>query len=153
MTAVARWGTLTCFLAVGLACGTGERPTSPTPVPPASAVQPPPTVQPLPEVPVPAGSTRFDFAGPLTYSVRDYTKTSVFVLNPSGTFALHYPALSATLAYRGTYERDGNHISFHFSDVTGSDADGTLDGDSLTVRYSLMMEMSDFENAIYKRVP
>jgi|SRR5688572_23448330 len=153
MTALARYGTLGGFLLVGLACGTADRPTSPTPVPPAVTVQPPPPVQPLPTVPVPSGSTRFDFAGPLTYRVAHYTTTSVYVLNPAGTFALHYPELSATLAYVGTYQQDGDHISFRFSGSGAWEAEGTLDGDSLTVRYNIMMEMSDFENAIYQRAP
>ena len=151
MTAIARGAIIVCVLMVGLGCGT-ERPTSPTPVPPATTVQPPPAAQPLPEVPVPAGSSRFDFASPLTYNVRSYTTSSVFVLNPSGTFALHYPSLS-TRAYVGTYQRDGDHISFRFSGDGRWEADGTLGGDSLTVRYNFIMEMSDFENAIYKRVP
>ena len=151
MTAIARGGALACFLIVGLACGM-EQPTSPTPVPAATTVQPPPAVQPLPEVPVPAGSSRYDFASPLTYNVRSYTTSSVLVLNSSGTFALHYPSLG-TRAYVGTYQQDGDHISFRFSGDGRWEADGTLGGDSLTVRYNFIMEMSDFENAIYKRVP
>lgn len=151
MTAVVRFGTLVGFLLVGLACGTADRLTSPTPVPPAVTVQPPPTVQPLPTVQVPAGSSRYDFAGPLTHRVASYTTTSVYVLNPAGTFALRYPELSATLAYVGTYQQDGDHISFRFSSDGRWEAEGTLNDDSLTVRYNIIMEMSDFDNAIYKR--
>jgi hypothetical protein len=153
MTPLVRCGTLAGFLLVGLACGTADRPTSPTPIPPAVTVQPPPPVQPLPTVPVPSGSTRYDFSGPLTYGVRSYTTTSAYVINPAGTFALHYPGISATLAYIGAYQQDGDHIIFRFSGGGGWEAEGTLDGDSLTIRYNLNMEMSDFENAAYKRAP
>jgi hypothetical protein len=151
VTALARYGTLGGVLLVGLSCGTADRPTSPTPIPPAVTVQPQPPVQPLPTVPVPAGSTRYDFSGPLTYSVRSYTTTSAYVLNPAGSFALHYPSLSATPAYVGTYQQDGDRIRFRFSGDGRWDAEGTLNGDSLTVRYNIIMEMSDFENATYKR--
>jgi hypothetical protein len=77
----------------------------------------------------------------------------VYVFNPAGTFALYYPSISSSLSYAGTYQQDGDRISFRFSGDSGWDAEGTLNGDSLTVRYNIMMEMSDFENAIYKRAP
>ena len=75
------------------------------------------------------------------------------LLNPAGSFALHYPLLSATLAYVGTYQQDGDRIRFRFSGDGRWDAEGALNGDSLTVRYNIIMEMSDFENATYKRAP
>jgi hypothetical protein len=42
-------------------------------------------------------------------------------------------------------------ITFRFTADSRWDAIGTLSDDSLEVRYNMIMEMSDFENAVYTR--
>lgn len=52
----------------------------------------------------------------------------------------------------GRYARDGVELTFDFdaSSVAGPwQATGTLDGDRLTIRYNLIMMLSDFEDGVY----
>ena len=83
----------------------------------------------------------------MSYAVRDYTLTSSYVLN-RGTFSLRYGSLG--IEYAGTYRQEGNRIDFIFGSDGRWDAVGTIDGDALEVRYNIIMEMSDFENAVYR---
>ena len=145
MGAVVRCGSIIGLLLVGLACSLADRPTAPTAMPPAVTAQPP---APLPQ---PPGSQRYDFSAPLNYAVATYTTTSSYVLGPGRNFALQYPLLGGQ--YVGTFEQDGNRINFRFAADGRWDAAGTLDGDSMTVEYNVIMQMSDFDNAIYKRAP
>jgi hypothetical protein len=143
MGAIVRCGTLVGLLLVGLACSNADRPTAPSAMVPVTAQ--PPTLE------VPAGSQRYDFSAPLTYAVANYTTTSRYVLGPGRNFALQYPSL--VRQYVGTYEQDGNRISFRFAADGRWEAAGMISGDSLTVEYNVIMGLSDFDNAIYKRVP
>ena len=62
-------------------------------------------------------------------------------------FALRYDAFAHV--YLGTYQQDYDTIGFRFG---GQDnATGTLKEDLLEVRYSDMMQQSDFENAVHRR--
>jgi hypothetical protein len=149
MGAILRCATLAGLLLVGVACGYADRPTAPSAVLPPVTVQPPPPVPPTLEVP--AGSQRYDFSAPLTHAVASYTITSRYVLGPGRNFALQYTSLSGQ--YAGTFQQDGNRISFRFAGDSRWEAVGTLNGDSLTVEYNLDMQMSDFDNAVYRRVP
>jgi hypothetical protein len=56
--------------------------------------------------------------------------------------------------YLGTYRQDNATITFRFHPSTGDrvDATGTLEGDLMEVRYSEIMQHSDFENAVYRRL-
>ena len=92
----------------------------------------------------------YSFSGRLSYPISDYTTASRFVLHDNGTFALQYVSLGGE--YVGTYRRDENSlISFRFAADDRWVATGTLNGDSLEVRYDRTMELSDFENAVYRR--
>jgi hypothetical protein len=52
----------------------------------------------------------------------------------------------------GTYlQQENGRIGFHFVDSTQWEATGTLNGDTLEVRYNLWMFFSDFQDAVYKR--
>lgn len=66
-------------------------------------------------------------------------------------FGLRYDAFAHV--YLGTYRQDDDTISFRFSPGDLVNATGTLKGDLLEVRYSEMMQQSDFENAVYRRSP
>jgi hypothetical protein len=145
VTAVVRCGTLLGFVVVLVACTNTDRPTLPSSLPTgASSLIPPPPVLP----PVPATARLYLFDGPLSYQVSHYTTASRFVLYDGGTFSLQYPSLGG-LQYVGTYRQEDTRVTFVFSADGRWDATGTLNGDSLEVRYNLNMELSDFENAVY----
>jgi hypothetical protein len=100
------------------------------------------------------GSARiFTFTRELSYPVRSWTRDSRFVLYDNGGFALQYLAVGE---YRGTYEEQNGTVTFRWEgwSIAGPwGATGTIAGDSLTVRYNEIMELSDFENAVYTRTP
>jgi hypothetical protein len=128
MTAVVR-GTLLGFLVFSVACGDGQRITVPS------------------SAPTPA--SRYDFSQQPSYPVSSYTAASRYVLRGSGSFSLQYPTLGSE--YVGTYSQQGDSILFRFATDGRWDATGTLNGDSLEVRYNVIMELTDFENAVYSR--
>ncbi len=145
MIAVVRLGVLLSCLVLSLGCDDANRPTAPS-ASPAPVVQAPP-FNAFPAVP--SRARVFVFSGRSTYQVRDYTTASRFVLQPSGAFALQYGSLG--VEYAGTYAEADGRIIFSFPGDSLWNAVGTPNGDLLDVRYGLMMELSDFENAVYLR--
>jgi hypothetical protein len=85
-----------------------------------------------------------------------FTSTSSYVLYDNGAFSLRYESLDEG-TYTGSYRQEDGRIIFDFlADGQGSqggqpEAIATLDGDLLNVRYSDMMQHSDFDNAVYRR--
>ena len=135
-------GAVAVHLVLSVACG-GSTPTlltetpvtSPSPIPPSS-----------PFPPLSGPSRTFIFDNELLYPVRDYTKGSRFVLYENGAFVLQYP----NGQYRGGYTRDNDTIMLAWESSAGQwRATGTLNGDSLTVRYNFVMQLDDFEDAVY----
>ena len=114
---------------------------------PAPAPQPPTNFPPL------SGPSRtFNFDHGLFDFVRDYTSNSRFVLYDNGAFALQYFSLVEGDGYRGRYTETNGVIDFDWEGWSNAgpwDAIGTLTGDSLTVQYNIIMQMTDFENAVY----
>lgn len=110
--------------------------------------------------PVPAGfpavvkpARVFAFDRELLYPVRTFTVGSRFVLYDDGSFALQYSNTS-TNEYRGRYKEVDGNITFEWEGwSTGGPwgANGSLAANSLTVRYNVIMQMSDFEDAVYRR--
>ena len=145
MTRVLRCGPLIGILMLGLACST-EQPLAPSAVPAAATTTQPPR-------PLPAGepAATYVFSGSLDYPIRGFTTGSRYLLYEDGVFALQYDAFAHV--YRGTYRQDNATITFQFDGGTGdrATATGTLKGDLLEVRYSDIMQHSDFENAVYRR--
>jgi len=161
----AEGGAVIVQLALSAACGSSV-PTSPTgmsPSPNGSHVLPgvtpqpsvtlPPSVLPtsFPPLSGPSRTFRFERAD---YQVSLYTKESHFVLYDNGAFALQvggqYPG-----QYRGLFTTQENGLlQFSFeSNWPSWSGTGKLEGDSLTVEYNTMMQMDDFENAVYARRP
>jgi hypothetical protein len=71
-------------------------------------------------------------------------------LNPDGTFVLQYPHGD----YRGRYREVDGGVQFDWdgSSAAGSwGATGSIDRDRLIVHYNLIMQLSDFEDAVYVR--
>jgi hypothetical protein len=78
------------------------------------------------------------------------------VLYDDGTFALQYLESQGAFEYHGTYTEANAVITFRWKanqDVTAPwrPATGTLTDDFLTVRYDLIMQLDDFEDAAYVR--
>src|SRR5262245_44381756 len=143
MKTAVRRGAVIILLVFSAACG-GSGPTSPTGMsqPPTPAPAPPP---PVTSPPLSGPSRTFIFDRELSDPVREYTKTSRFVLYDNGAFVLQYVSLAAE--YRGGYTEVNGVIAFDFGNPWR--ATGTLNGDSLTIEYNLLMAFSDFEEAVY----
>jgi hypothetical protein len=68
----------------------------------------------------------------------------------NGAFALQYASLG--IEYRGGYTESNGVITFQWEgwSVAGPwGATGTLKDGSLTVQYNLIMQLTDFEDAVY----
>jgi len=80
---------------------------------------------------------------------------SRFVLYDNGAFVLQYSSLGEG-GYRGEYKDANGIVTFEWEgwSVAGRwGASGTLRGDELTVQYNLIMQLTDFEDAVYVRIP
>ncbi len=151
MNTTVRRGAVAALLVFSAACGSSA-PTSVTSQPPAV-----PSTTPAPPTTFPAltGPARtFVFDRQLSYPVSHYTSESRFVLYDNGAFVLQYPSLGG--GYRGGYTEANGVITFAWEgwSVAGSwGATGTIRGDTLTVQYNLIMQLTDFEDAVYARMP
>ena len=93
----------------------------------------------------------FEFDRQLSYSVRSYTQESRFVLYDNGAFVLQYGTAGG---YPGRYSESNGVITFEWEGWSAAGpwgASGRLTDDTLSVRYNLVMQMTDFEDAIYVR--
>jgi hypothetical protein len=143
MKSGARLGASLVLVVLLQACG------EPGPTSPTTQISRPPRVSPLP-----GPSRTFSFDRGLSPKVSGYTKASRFILYDQGAFVLQYATLGEE--YRGRYTETDSVIRFEWDAWSAAGpwgATGTLDGDSLTVRYNLIMQLTDFEDAVYVRVP
>lgn len=93
----------------------------------------------------------FSFASQIAYPVSHSTQQSSVRLYDNGAFALDYSSGS----YVGSYtERDGSVVfEWEAGSMGGAwGATGKLSGETLAIRYNAVMQLSDFEDAIYLRV-
>ena len=144
-------GILVGVMVGSIACGRSA-PTAPSASSQSPAVPSTPTPAPSPSnfPPLSGHSRTFAFNHELTYRVTDYTKQSRFVLYDNGAFVLQYVSLGGE--YRGGYTESNGVITFQWEgwSVAGPwGATGTLKDGSLTVQYNLIMQLSDFEDAVY----
>jgi hypothetical protein len=80
---------------------------------------------------------------------------SRFVLYDNGAFVLQYSSLGEG-GYRGGYTDANGVMTFEWEgwSVLGRwGASGSLTGDALTVQYNQIMQLTDFEDAVYVRTP
>ena len=151
MSPVLRCASLIAIVMLGSACGT-ERPTAPSAVPAPRTAAPARPPQPPQSLPAGEPVATYVFSGPLDYSIRGFTTGSRYLLYGNGVFGLQYDAFAHV--YRGTYQQESATITFRFDGEWTWDrgsATGTVKGDLLEVRYSDIMQHSDFENAVYRR--
>jgi hypothetical protein len=134
-------GSAIVLLAIGACSGSPSTPSSGAGRQPSSGAP----------APAPAGPSRiFGSATALTYPLAAYTVSSRYVLYDDGAFALEYPSGE----YRGTYQESGGTITFNWEGTSSAGpwgATGTLENDRLVVRYNLVMQLTDFEDAVYRR--
>jgi len=156
---VCRLAALLCAVMTVASCGDGVRsaaPTAPAPLPTAAIV---PTPQPAPPrigsyPPITGPGRIFVYRDSPYPRVQDYTLNSRFVLYDDGHFALQFDRPAPGGEYRGTYAVNGRTVDFKWEgwSVAGPwGADATLEGDVLSVRYNLIMQLTDFEDANYLR--
>jgi hypothetical protein len=132
------------LLLLSAACGSST-PASPTPTTQATPA-PAPTPPSAPVLPLSGPFRAFRFERELSYSVRDYTKQSRFVLYDNGALVLQFPGLNG---YRGKYTEANGVLELDWGGLWT--ASGTVQGDRLTVQYSVAMQLDDFENGVYVR--
>ena len=147
MRAVIRCGTILALLVLSVACSDPPLPSAPTPVPSPVVPAPPPPAVTVP--PREGPSNLYVFSHPLEYPVKVYTTNSTYVLCETGAFALQYWTVGRP--HVGTYQREKNRILFSFAWDLRWNVVGTINGDSLEVRYNDIMVHTDFENAVYTR--
>ncbi|HUQ20831.1 MAG TPA: hypothetical protein VM099_14535 [Gemmatimonadaceae bacterium] len=140
------------LLLIGTACGSSD-PTSPpiTSNPPSVSFPAPPAPPPAPtNFPPPSGPARVFVYDHAFWAPQAYTTQSRFVLYDNHAFALEYaPPIGE---YRGAYTETNGVIVFDWEgwSIAGPwGATGTLNGDTLTVKYNIIMSLSDFEDAVY----
>jgi hypothetical protein len=101
-------------------------------------------------------SRTFVFDRERLYPVSEYTKRTRFVLYDNGAFELQFLNSGGEYRHglRGKYQDQNGLLTFEWEN-SGRDgpwgwaAAGTLQGDSLIVRYNTAMWGADFEDAIY----
>ena len=149
MNATVRRGAVVVLLVLSTACGDSV-PTSPTGTSPSPSGAPLPSVTPPTSFPPLTGPSRTFIFERANYRVAEYTEKSRFVLYDNGAFALQ---LGTQL--RGSFTTQENGLLyFNFESNLGSwAATGKLEGDSLEVKYNTMMQLDDFEDAFYARMP
>ena len=103
--------------------------------------------------PVSGPARIFNFVSQSSYEVRGYTTRSRYVIYDNGAFGLQYGD-NGGFEYRGRYKQVSNTLIFEWEGWSSAGpwgATGTLRGDTLAVAYNIIMEMTDFENAVYLR--
>ena len=145
MNAAIRCGALVALMVLSNACRDLDRPTAPTS--PADPTFRPPPGSGFPAVSRPA-RIYVAVASP-SYSL--FEGATRYVLYDDGAFALQY---SSDLEYRGTYKEENALIAFQWEGWSSAGpwgATGSLSEDSLTVRYNVIMQLTDFVDGVYIR--
>lgn len=135
------------------ACAADSPTTVQTGRPPAAPPTPTPTPTPTPNPP--------DYPSPsrpgATYNriTSSYIPGSQrYVIYDDSTFSLQYVRPDwGFFEYPGKYSRTDAALSFRFDGWSTAGAwlaAGILSGDSLIVKYNLIMQLSDFEDGVYK---
>jgi hypothetical protein len=79
-----------------------------------------------------------------------------YVLYDDGTFGLQASSVAQQYEYRGRYSRADSLITFAWEGWSSAgpwEASAILRGEELIVTYGLVMVMSDFVDATYRRAP
>lgn len=141
--------------------GPGPQPVSPQPIPTSPAAPVTPVTPPVPAAPFDPAFPTLARAGEvylaeegLYASIRNLA--SRFVLYGDGTFALQFADSRDFFEYLGRYTRADSVVTFDWDAWSTAGAWGataTLRGDSLVVRYNVIMRLTDFIDGTYVRSP
>lgn len=145
---------LALLFVVSIGCGDATQPTRPpiqssSPPLPASAPAFPSLTR--PGVIYVGNSNIYD-----AYISYHWSKIATrYVFYQDSTFALQFTSQrSPFFEYTGRFARRDSLITFDWGDwSTEWGATGTLKGDSLTVAYNLIMQLTDFIDGVYVREP
>ena len=153
MNTIIRGSAVAVLVVLSAACESSAPTTSTGPSqPPTGTSSPPPPPTTFP--PLTGQARTFDFDRQLSYAVSNYTRNSRFVLYDNGAFVLYYQSLG--LAYRGGYTEANGVVTFAWegwSSAGSWGATGRIRADTLTVQYNVIMQLTDFEDAVYARMP
>jgi hypothetical protein len=156
-----------CFALAAFASGCGES-TLPTENPDGSLTQTAPLVPPGTSEPSPQGTVAVTFPA-LTKPGRIYGETgapyawlnayhggtlvSRYVLYDDGTFALQFASTRyGFFQYPGQYSTSGSQVRLTWEGWSSAgpwESNVSLDADTLTVKYDLVMALSDFTDGVY----
>lgn len=158
INASVRCGALVALLVLSSACTELTPPTAPTSTADLTSTLPP-TSNPAPgAVPFPAVSRPariYVAVSSPSYPMHGSPLASRFVLYDDGTFGLQYSSANYPFfEYRGTYKEANALITFEWEGWSTAGpwgATGSVTDDSLTVRYNVIMQLSDFEDGVYIR--
>jgi hypothetical protein len=148
MIAVVRYASIVILLGLCSACANSALPTEPTAT---FSSAPAPT----------AGQSGFPavFGNARIYLATNSPASSLregmsrFLLYDDGQFRLQYAYNPSE--YAGSYEVANGVVTFNWQGWSKAGpwgSTGSLTGDTLTVRYNLIMGLSDFEDGVYVRV-
>ena len=156
-------GALVGVALLGGACSGPPTLPTPNPTPQQSSTPPPMSQTPpvpatpfVPSFPVVSGPARVFVAERFPYIEYPHGSQlgSRFVLYDDGSFGLQYSSLSFSFfEYKGSYSEDNGNVTLAFKDNSGRwTATASISEGSLSVRYNLDMQLSDFEDGVYLRV-
>jgi hypothetical protein len=143
-----RCGAIVALVILSSGCGTSA-PTAPTLLSPAVNLPPAPS-------PLSGPGRTFTFEHALLADASEFTKRSTVILYNNGAFALEYAICNCPGEYPGRYREANGVITFEWDGWSTAGpwgATGTLQGDTLTVHYNQIMQLTDFEDAVYLRMP
>lgn len=133
------------------------------PVAPAAPMPPAPPPATAPQYPVLTRAAVIYMAADSLYHSGDLpdfggsSLSSRYVLYEDGTFALQFLTVNrGFLEYLGRYASGDSLIAFDWDASYAARpwaATGTVHGDSLRVAYNVVMQLTDFEDGLYVRVP
>jgi hypothetical protein len=145
MTSLIRCGSIVALLALSSACANSALPTEPTAT--------------FASAPAPTEGFRAVFGNPRIYLATNSPASSLregmsrYLLYDDGQFRLQYAYNPSE--YAGSYEVTNGVVTFNWQGWSKAGpwgSTGSLTGDSLTVRYNLIMGLTDFEDGVYVRV-
>lgn len=123
--------------------------SAPTPAPPFEPGVPPPFPA------VTRAARVYVLAQYPSYSYHGGPLASRYVLYDDGAFGLQYASPRfGNFEYRGTYTESSGEVDFQWEGWSAAGpwgATAKITEESLTVRYNLIMQLTDFEDGVYLR--
>jgi hypothetical protein len=151
-----------CVLPMATGCSDATRPVVPRRPTVDAPAEPPPAPPPAPPEFPPLPRPGDVYVGPddlydLLAATHHGRLASRYVFYDNGKFSLQFASSRAGLfEYPGAWAPDGGQITLAFEGWSTAgpwQATATLRGDSLSVKYNIVMYLSDFIDGVYVRSP